>query len=58
MAKPTSTKKTKPLSKSAILEAVTKAVGEDVSRKHAKQMIEALVAVGHKELKKAGAFVT
>jgi DNA-binding protein HU-beta len=57
MAKPTSTKKTKPLSKRAILEAVTKAVGEDISRKHAKQIIEALVAVGHKELKKAGAFV-
>ena len=57
MAKPTSSKKTKPLSKSAILEAVTKAVGGEISRKHTKQIIEALVAVGHKELKKAGAFV-
>jgi len=50
-------KKTKPLSKSAVLEAVTKASGVDVSRKHVKQVIEALVAVGHKELKKAGMFV-
>jgi DNA-binding protein HU-beta len=50
-------KKTKPLSKSAVLEAVTKAIGDDISRKHVKQVIEALVAVGHKELKKAGVFV-
>jgi DNA-binding protein HU-beta len=57
MAKPTSSKKTKPLSKSAILEAVSKAVGEDISRKHTKQIIESLVAVGHKELKKVGVFV-
>jgi DNA-binding protein HU-beta len=50
-------KKTKPLSKSAVLEAVTKTVGDEISRKHVKQIIEALVTVGHKELKKAGAFV-
>ncbi|HEV3192738.1 MAG TPA: HU family DNA-binding protein [Polyangiaceae bacterium] len=53
------TKKTsgKPLSKSAILEAVTAAIGEETSRKHVKQVVEVLVSVGHKELKKAGVFV-
>jgi DNA-binding protein HU-beta len=56
MAKPTTTKK-KPLSKSEILNAVSEEVGEDVSRKHVKQIIETLVAVGHKELKKNGIFV-
>ncbi len=56
MAKPTTTKK-KPLSKSEILNAVSEEVGEDVSRKHVKQIIETLVTVGHKELNKNGIFV-
>jgi nucleoid DNA-binding protein len=47
----------KPLSKSAVLAAVAKAVGDNVSRKHVKQVVESLVKVGHKELKKTGAFV-
>jgi DNA-binding protein HU-beta len=50
-------KKAKPLSKSAVLEAVTKEVGDEIQRKHVKQIVETLVAVGHKELKKAGMFV-
>ena len=58
MAKPAATtKKTKPLSKSEILKAVSEAVGEEVSKKHVKDVVEHLVAVGHKELKKAGVFV-
>jgi DNA-binding protein HU-beta len=57
MAKPATTKKTKPLSKSEILNAVADAVGEDVSRKHVKHIIETLVSVGQKELKKSGTFV-
>jgi len=56
MAKATGAKK-KPLSKSEILNAVVDAVGEEVSRKHVKQIIETLVDVGHKELKKNGVFV-
>ena len=32
----------KPLSKSAVLDAVTKAVGDEVSRKHVKQIVESL----------------
>src|SRR5580658_4056101 len=58
MAKPAATtKKTKPLSKAETLKAVADAVGEEVSRKHVKQIVETLVAVGHKELKKNGFFV-
>ena len=58
MAKPAATaKKTKPLSKSEILNAVADAVGEEVSRKHVKQVVETLAHVGHKELKKNGIFV-
>ena len=47
----------KPLSKSAILEAITKAVGEDLSKKQVKMVMETLVAVGHRELKKTGIFL-
>jgi DNA-binding protein HU-beta len=57
MAKPAAPKKTKPLSKSEILNAVSDAVGEDVSKKHVKEIVEHLVAIGHKELKKSGVFV-
>jgi DNA-binding protein HU-beta len=47
----------KPLSKSAVLEAVTNAVGDEIPRKHVKQVVESLVAVAHKQLKKTGVFV-
>ena len=57
MAKPAAPKKTKPLSKSEILNAVSDAVGEEVSKKHVKQIVETLVDIGHKELKKSGTFV-
>src|SRR5579872_643015 len=49
--------KSKPLSKSAVLEAVTKAAGEEIPRKHVKQVVESLISVGHRELKKIGVFV-
>src|ERR1700744_218640 len=57
MAKATTTAKKKSLSKSHILNAVAEAVGDEVSRKHVKQIVETLVEVGHKELKKNGVFV-
>ncbi len=57
MAKPETSKKNKPLSKSEVLNAVAAVVGEEVLRKHVKQVVETLVAVGHKELKKNGVFV-
>jgi DNA-binding protein HU-beta len=57
MAKPATTTKKKPLSKSEVLNAVVEAIGEAVSRKHVKEVIEHIVAVAHKELKKTGVFV-
>ena len=57
MAKPATTKKTKPLSKSDLLNAIADTIGEELSRKHVKAVVEHLVAVGHRELKKAGVFV-
>jgi DNA-binding protein HU-beta len=50
-------KKNGPLSKSAVLQAVTHHVGEEVSKKHVKQIVESLVQVAHRELKKTGVFV-
>ena len=50
-------KKNKPLSKSEILNAVADSVGEEITRKHVKQVVETLVEIGHKELKKNGIFV-
>ena len=57
MAKPSTAKNSKPLSKSALLQAVADAIGEEVSRKHVKQVVETLVDIGHRELKKNGVFV-
>ncbi len=51
------TTSTKPLSKSAILQTVTDAIGDGISRKQVKQVVETLVDVGHKQLKKTGVFV-
>ena len=51
------TKTNKHLSKSEILRAITETVGDEVSPNHVKAVVEHLVAVGHKELKKAGTFV-
>jgi DNA-binding protein HU-beta len=57
MAKSAKKATNKPLSKSAVLEAVTEAVGEELSRKQVKLVVETLVEVGHRELKKNGIFV-
>jgi DNA-binding protein HU-beta len=57
MAKSTTEKKNKPLSKSEIVQAVADAIGEEISRKHVKEVVETLASVGHKELKKNGIFV-
>jgi nucleoid DNA-binding protein len=54
----TAKKKTnKPLSKSAVLQAVTDSIGEEMTRKQVAQVVEALMEVGHRELKKNGIFV-
>jgi nucleoid DNA-binding protein len=47
----------KPLSKNAIVQAVNDAIGEELSRKQVKMVVETLVDVGHRELKKNGIFV-
>ena len=57
MAKDTKKKSTKPLSKSAILESVSETIGEELTRKQVKLVVEMLVAVAHRELKKSGVFV-
>ena len=53
----TTPKKNKPLTKSEILNAVADGVGDELSRRHVKAIVETLVDVGHKELKKNGVFV-
>jgi DNA-binding protein HU-beta len=57
MAKATTAAKKKPLTKSAILQEVADAVGDGVSRKQVAHVVDTLVAVGHKELKKNSVFV-
>ena len=45
------------LSKSALLNAIVEASGEaEVSRKQVKAVLDAIVALGHRELKKNGIF--
>lgn len=46
----------KALSKSALVQAVTDAVGEGFSRKQVKTVMETIATIGHKELKKSGIF--
>jgi nucleoid DNA-binding protein len=58
MAKTAPKKSTnKPASKSAILDAVATNVGDEISKRQVKAVVESLVEVGHKELKKNGIFV-
>jgi DNA-binding protein HU-beta len=53
--KKTDGKKAGALSKSALVNAVVEASG-DVSRRQVKAIMEAIVAIGHRELKKNGIF--
>ncbi len=53
--KKTDGKKSAALSKSALVNAVVEASG-DVSRKQVKAIMEAIVSIGHRELKKNGIF--
>jgi DNA-binding protein HU-beta len=45
------------LTKSGLIDAIVKNVGDDMSRKGVKAVLEAVTEVGHKELKKNGVFV-
>jgi len=46
-----------PLTKSALIESITKLQTDETSKRQVKSVVEALVTVGHKELKKSGAFL-
>jgi nucleoid DNA-binding protein len=48
----------KPLSKSALIDSIVKIVGDGFAKRDVKMVLEALTKVGHRELKKAGVFVT
>ena len=47
---------TKAMSKSNLIQAVAEAVGDGLTKKQVKLVVEALTTVGHTELKKAGVF--
>jgi DNA-binding protein HU-beta len=47
---------TKSMSKGALIQAVAEAVGEEISKKHVKSVVDALATIGHGELKKTGQF--
>jgi nucleoid DNA-binding protein len=49
-------KKAGALSKSALVNAVLEASGEEISRKQVKAILEAMASVGYKELKRNGIF--
>jgi nucleoid DNA-binding protein len=46
----------KAMSKSGLVAAVAEAVGDGLSKKHVKSVLESLIKIGHGELKKAGQF--
>jgi nucleoid DNA-binding protein len=44
------------MSKSGLIQAITESAGEELSRKQVKSVLESLITVGHRELKKNGIF--
>ena len=46
----------KTMSKSGLIQAISDAVGEELSRKQVKVVLDSLINVGHRELKKSGIF--
>ena len=46
----------KTMSKSGLIQALSEAVGEEISRKQVKAVLESLIEVGHRELKKNAIF--
>jgi nucleoid DNA-binding protein len=47
----------KPLSKSGLLQAITESLGDRASRKQVEETLDALVSIGHRELRESGQFV-
>lgn len=46
----------KSMSKSGLIQAISEAVGEELTKKQVRSVLESLIDVGHKELKKSGVF--
>jgi nucleoid DNA-binding protein len=46
-----------PLSKSALIESITKLQTDGTSKRQVRSIVDALVTVGHKEIKKSGVFL-
>ena len=46
----------KSMSKSGLIQAIAETVGEELTRKQVRSVLESLIDVGHKELKKSGVF--
>jgi nucleoid DNA-binding protein len=46
-----------PLSKSALIESITKLQTDGTSKRQVKAVVEALATIGHRELKKSGIFL-
>lgn len=46
----------KSMSKSGLVQAIQETVGDELSRKQVKTILESLITVGHRELKKNGIF--
>jgi DNA-binding protein HU-beta len=46
-----------PLSKSALIESITKLQPDGTTKRQVKSVVEALVTVGHREIKKSGVFL-
>ncbi|NUP07159.1 MAG: DNA-binding protein [Polyangiaceae bacterium] len=44
------------MSKNGLITAITETVGDEISRKQVKAVLESLIEVGHKELKKSKIF--
>src|SRR5579864_4317307 len=47
----------KPLSKSALIQALADALGDRATRMQVEDVLDALVTIGHRELKESGSFV-
>ncbi len=46
----------KSMSKSGLIQAIAETVGEELTRKQVRSVLESLINVGHRELKKSGVF--
>ncbi len=57
--KKTAAKKTaakKPMTKTQLIQTITDTMGPDLSKKQVKEVLENLVTIGHKQLKRSGVF--